>query len=345
MTSSLAVFDARNIVVGGGVTFVEEIAPRVRDALAAEGIDLRIFLGPPTGIRQRVARRLQLSRARYVVHAGNRGTLVAPGARRVLVVQDRSLIDGPAPPAFSRKALRRLLTAQAIRVADTIVVPSHTMAGLVRARAEVSRRKTPVDVVPHGGPDWDAPAARPFGEELRLFYPTFVHSGSSKNIELLPRLLRLGLEKVGPLRLTLTLAAGDIWKGVTLEEMFADVASHVRFTGAIARRELASVYAVHDVLVFPSRVESFGLPLLEAMTSNMPIVVSDLDWARELCGDGALYADAEAEDEWVARLRELRARGRRENPAGLRRAAGFDWDASALELARVMRGGDPEARR
>ncbi len=63
----------------------------------------------------------------------------------------------------------------------------------------------------------------------------------------------------------------------------------IEFIGRVSRRTLFDLYAV-SILVFPSYVETVGLPLLEAQSAGTPIVASDCAYARNIAGD---YKQAE----------------------------------------------------
>lgn len=62
-------------------------------------------------------------------------------------------------------------------------------------------------------------------------------------------------------------------------------------TGHISDDELSVLYAQADLLVYPSRYEGFGIPLVEAMTFGLPIVASGTPASKEVAGDAALYYD------------------------------------------------------
>jgi glycosyltransferase involved in cell wall biosynthesis len=61
--------------------------------------------------------------------------------------------------------------------------------------------------------------------------------------------------------------------------------------GHLEARQIARCYGEMDALVFPSLLETVGLPLIEAMQFDLPIIVSDLDFAHEICGPAAEYVD------------------------------------------------------
>ena len=59
--------------------------------------------------------------------------------------------------------------------------------------------------------------------------------------------------------------------------------------GPLKEGELAGYFLNADALFFPSLLESFSATYLEAMHFGLPILTSDLDFARYICGDAALY--------------------------------------------------------
>jgi glycosyltransferase involved in cell wall biosynthesis len=63
----------------------------------------------------------------------------------------------------------------------------------------------------------------------------------------------------------------------------------VKILASISDRELVELYRSAQLLVFPSLYEGFGIPLLEAMATDCPLAVSDIDVFHEIAGDAALY--------------------------------------------------------
>jgi glycosyltransferase involved in cell wall biosynthesis len=118
------------------------------------------------------------------------------------------------------------------------------------------------------------------------------------------------------------------------------VGDRVRFLGFVPNRSLPAVYSAAECLLYPSAVETFGLPPLEAMGCDLPVIASDRTAVPEIVGDAAITIDPDDIEAFSAAItsvlddadlrRALTARGRRR----LRR---FSWDRSASETLGVLR--------
>ena len=65
---------------------------------------------------------------------------------------------------------------------------------------------------------------------------------------------------------------------------------------------LKSLYDNAEVLVYPSKYEGFGLPPLEAMSCGCPVITTKNGSLNEICGDAAIYFDAENENELLEKI-------------------------------------------
>ena len=122
--------------------------------------------------------------------------------------------------------------------------------------------------------------------------------------------------------------------------------TQVHFVGRVTEEELARYYRTADVFCAPNTgMESFGLVLLEAMASGIPIVASDIEGYREVVDDGVQGVlvrpeDSEALAYALASLLRDPARRRAMSAAGREKAQRYSWRvvaARVLEYYAVVR--------
>ena len=101
--------------------------------------------------------------------------------------------------------------------------------------------------------------------------------------------------------------------------------------GWVEKQELAELYRRAAALILPSRYEGFGIPVLEAMASGTPVVLSDDEALREVAGDAGIHGDLSAGVETALGERARYAR------LGIERAARFTWEETARRTADVYR--------
>ncbi len=69
------------------------------------------------------------------------------------------------------------------------------------------------------------------------------------------------------------------------------LSSKIISLGRIPHAEVPAYYKSCNGLLMPTLLETFGLPYIEAMSFKMPIITSDIDFARDICGKAAYYFD------------------------------------------------------
>jgi glycosyltransferase involved in cell wall biosynthesis len=105
--------------------------------------------------------------------------------------------------------------------------------------------------------------------------------------------------------------------------------------GRVSDAELARLYPQATAVIVPSFYEGFGMPLIEAMSFEAPLAVSDIPVFREVAQDAALFfpvSDVGATAKVLARLLHDNALCSDLAAAGRRRVAEFSWESSALTL-------------
>lgn len=120
-----------------------------------------------------------------------------------------------------------------------------------------------------------------------------------KNLELMVRLAPV-LDGMG---LDLWIAGDAAEQAVARIE--SPVAQNIRLLGRISDDDFKQALTGAVCFLFPSRIEGFGLPAVEAMASGCPVVASTSPCLPEVCADAALYADPDDLDGWADAVRAL----------------------------------------
>lgn len=102
--------------------------------------------------------------------------------------------------------------------------------------------------------------------------------------------------------------------------------------GYVDKDELVRLYQRASCLLFPSRYEGFGLPIVEAMACGTPVAAFDDPAMREVAGNAAIFGR-----DFTQSVRTALAQSDRLVAAGLRRAREFSWEQTARRTAHVYR--------
>jgi len=113
--------------------------------------------------------------------------------------------------------------------------------------------------------------------------------------------------------------------------------ANVVMVGHVAEDDLAALYAEALVLCYPSLLEGFGLPILEAMGQATPVVTSRGTSTEEVAGGAAVLVDPHDAESIAAGIADAMSRRHELSQLGLQRARGATWDATAELTARAYR--------
>ena len=117
------------------------------------------------------------------------------------------------------------------------------------------------------------------------------------------------------------------------------VEDHVRLPGRISDDELLEYLATERLMVFPSSLEGFGIPALEAMQAGLPLIASNRTSVPEVVGDGGITVDPENLEALSDRMEEaLFDEDVRERliQAGRERGQQFSWKKTAEQTLTIL---------
>lgn len=132
------------------------------------------------------------------------------------------------------------------------------------------------------------------------------------------------------------------WRSEAIHQRIAQAQQQgwARYLGFAASEDLPLLYAGARLFTFPSHYEGFGLPVLEAMSSGVPVVCSNSSSLPEVAGQAALMCAPDDVDGLSALLRQgLEDENWRLAAVqqGLTHAAGFSWERCAQATIEVYR--------
>ncbi|SFK22355.1 Glycosyltransferase involved in cell wall bisynthesis [Amycolatopsis sacchari] len=250
-----------------------------------------------------------------VVHGTN---FVLPRSLRaagVLTIHDLAFLDAPEELAPSDRELPRLVRQGAAQ-ARVVCTPTEAVAETVAERLSVPREK--IQVTPLGvDAAWftGRPPNKETRERLRLPSEYLLYVGASNP--------RKGLDWL----LKAHAAAPELPPLVFSGPGPVHVSGRARHAGYLSEVDLRNVVAGASALVLPSREEGFGLPVLEALACDVPVVCTDIPALREISGGYAHLVPYGDVDALVAALREAVSEVRDPSLSAERRAhaGGFTW--------------------
>jgi glycosyltransferase involved in cell wall biosynthesis len=302
----------------------------------------RVLLRSPhhRSIWSQVRLPLHLVRGRYdLLHMPDHKLPRGAACATVITVHDLAFMR--FPDTFTPAHLRRLLWF----TRDSVMRATHVVAVSDATKTDLCEM---LDVAPgkvtviHHGVD-----ARQFHRARRLppDRPPYILSVGAlqprKNYLLLIRAFKAlcGLLR-DRIDLLIVGQRGWLWEPIEREAAEGPYAERIHLKGYVPDQELQDLYASATLAAFPSLYEGFGIPLLEAMASGVPVIASNASAFPEVIGDAGILLDPGDEAAWTETMRGV-IRGdidaERLRAKGIARAGDFTWRCAAEKTLEVYR--------
>lgn len=263
---------------------------------------------------------------------------IPSGVRTIVTVHD--LLPLREPDGLGTNAVRRFRRrVEWVKKADLILADSQATADDLVELIGADRMK--IRVLPLG--------AEPRSSELSEFIipekvtgPFIFSIGGymkRKNLEILPAVI----EKVRAVRPEIQLVRAGALLPDTLRKEFQERCGNGSLVelGKVTEAALDRLYGLAAATIIPSRYEGFGLPVLEAMARECPVVAARTTSLPEVGGDAASYFEVDSPDEAASRILDILLA----DPASLAemkahslvRAGQFTWESHFCKLLEIYR--------
>ncbi|MCP4658426.1 MAG: glycosyltransferase family 4 protein [bacterium] len=300
------------------------------------------------------------------VESGRLARWLRAGSSRLIAADRNELLFAPnyfLPPCFDRCRGRLVVTVhdlsfqrvpwtmkeatrrdhathlrRTMERAAKVLTDSETVLGELVAGALVEESR--IHAVPLG----PGPAAAGEGALLPAAVPEryVLYVGTlepRKNVPTLLAAWRL-LRDRGAQPPPLVLCGGFGWKTEALrrEVAAAEAEGWLRRLGYLEEAQVTELYRHALLVALPSIYEGFGLPVVEAMSVGVPLVLSDIPVLREVGGDAAVYVPPQEPAAWADAMEELFGDGEVRAELARRgrdRSRRFSWQRTAADTAAV----------
>jgi len=130
------------------------------------------------------------------------------------------------------------------------------------------------------------------------------------------------------------------WENQEIMRLIEQNQENIIYLGFITDEELAKVYNLATIFVFPSFYEGFGLPIIEAFACGTPVVSSNATSLPEVGADAVVYCDPHDSEDIAEKIIQLITSKDLQSTLrlkGLERAKEFSWEKSAKEHQNLFR--------
>jgi len=182
-------------------------------------------------------------------------------------------------------------------------------------------------------------------KKFKIRKPFVIYTGSlypHKNVDNLLKAVVLVNKKLKQkMNLVIVCSRNVFWQRFLMKVKKLKADNFVNLVGFVQDEELVSLYTQARAFVFPSLLEGFGLPGLEAMAVGLPVIASDASCLPEIYGQAALYfepLDANQIAEKIVKVDQDDSLRKKLIEAGEQKVRQYSWNKMALKTIDIYNG-------
>lgn len=278
-----------------------------------------------------------------VIEPAHFGPFFLPAkVKRVTIIHDLTPLLFPEWHRWHSQMLQRLMLKGILRKAAMVITNSITTNADVIRRFPFLSGKCNM-IYPGNDLFFEPRHAAGVLEQYFILRPFFLCTGTiepRKNLEVVLKAYTSYRQETGNQH-QLVIAGGDGWKTRSFYQQLHrhPFRNDIILTGFVPKQDLRVLYSMSLALIFPSRYEGFGLPLLEAMRCQTAVISSDRGSLQEVGADACLFFNP---DKPVELLQQMKAIAGDESlrkdliQRGCAREKAFLWEAAAKQFDGAM---------
>ncbi len=268
--------------------------------------------------------------------------------RKVVTVHDLAFVEHPEYAMPQLATYQNKVVPEAVTAADVVAAVSQATSQILIEHFKIPPEK--ITIIPNGIRPYFRRITDPIllsatRHKFGLKHPLVLGVGTLE-----PRKNHFGLIKAFHKAQSaagykfrpamLALAGGPGWLYDETQQLIAKLKleNKVRYLGYVTELELITLYSMADVFVFPSFLEGFGTPLVEAMACGAPVITSNTSSLPEVAGNAAVLIDPHNTGQIArAMLQVLESEQLQEElrQKGYARAQYFTWFKAASKMLSV----------
>ncbi len=270
---------------------------------------------------------------------------LSPNCPHVITVHDLSFVTFP-----KFLTLKRRVWHQAVHAVDVVRAAAHVICDSESTKRDVhvecGVRREHISVIPLGvGSEFipDLDAQNKMAQKYSLKHPYILSIGTREPRKNLAALIEAysQLRKKISSPVDLVLAGPRGWKNADVSRALSgsQYKDSIHVLGYVAPADRATLIAGARVLAMVSSHEGFGLPLVEAMRSGVPVLTAQVSSLPEVCGSAGIIVDPERPQQISLALQQILEDEDLRNDLitrGLTRAKYFSWEITAAATLKVL---------
>ena len=251
----------------------------------------------------------------------------------VMTIHDLIHLKFPGEGGMAKDLYYNTVVKPALRKSYRILTVSRFSKEEILAWANIPEEK--VVVVGNGLSEIYSPE----GTVFQPGFPYFLYVGNRKPHKNLPLLFEALARSRLPDSFRLLLS-GEPDPATEKELEKWNVRGRVAFCGIIAEADLPSLYRGATALLFPSRLEGFGFPVLEAMACGVPVLASRIPAVEEVAGNSVEWLSPDDPDSWARSMEKLSSGGsaalEEKKLQAIDRSRRFSWEEVGDRVRAVL---------